>query len=298
VAGLDYRRLNDLIQAPADGAIARWLQARLAAPGLVAVGLQSTPAQGVDLEANGALSVWRRFELQSAHWLPNVPPGHKCGRLHGHGFGVVLHARTAAQGSDEAEIGDALVSAWTPVHAELDHRCLNDVPGLQNPTSECLAAWLWERLGTSLPSLASITVHETGECGANFDGTTFRIWKELSIDSAAQLTAAPAGDPRRRVHGHTYTVRLHLEGALDAVLGWTVDFGDVKRHFEPLFRRLDHRPLHEKAGLLRADAAGLAAWIRREAAPVLPALVRVDVFETPGCGAILGWGATAPVLAI
>ena len=116
------------------------------------------------------------------------------------------------------------------------------------------------------------------------------IWKDMTLDSATCLPAAPAGDPRRRVHGHTYTLRLHLAAPLDAVLGWTVDFGDVKELFMPIFAALDHQPLHEIPGLAQADVATLARWIRDRAAPLLPALDGVDLTERRGCGVALGWG--------
>jgi 6-pyruvoyltetrahydropterin/6-carboxytetrahydropterin synthase len=101
-----------------------------------------------------------RFE--SAHRLPNVPAGHKCERLHGHSFRAELHvtgpvdARTGWV-MDFAEVR----AAFQPLHEQLDHRLLNDVPGLDNPTSENLARWIWQRLKPALPGLAAVVVHET-----------------------------------------------------------------------------------------------------------------------------------------
>ncbi len=100
-----------------------------------------------------------------------------------------------------------------------------------------ISSWIWERLKPALPELSWVTVYETATCGAHFDGSHYRIWKELTLDSALRLSARPDGDPRRRIHGHTYTLRLHLHAPLDQVMGWTIDFGDVKEMFAPIFRR-------------------------------------------------------------
>ncbi len=293
-AQLDHRMLNEQLDAPDDVALARWLQARLPLPGGAWLGLRSRPDAGVELDADGQARVWRSYVLHAAHRLPHVPPGHKCGRMHGHGFGVQLHAAGAAGVLDQ----DRLDALWAPLHAELDHACLNDLPGLDNPTSEVLSSWLWQRLRPQLPELDGVTVFETVSSGAHYDGRLHRIWKELKLDSALQLRGAPAGSALRRLHGHSYTLRLHLSAPLDTLYGWTVDFGDVKRLFNPIFELLDHQPLYEIADLADCDSASLARWILARGGAVLPQLDRVDLFETPGCGAIVGTGDAAPLAAI
>jgi 6-pyruvoyltetrahydropterin/6-carboxytetrahydropterin synthase len=194
--------------------------------------------------------------------------------------------------------GDRLDALWAPLHAELDHACLNDLPGLENPTSEMLSRWLWQRLAPALPALSWVTVYETGSSGAHYDGTHYRIWKEFTLDSALQLRRAPPGSPARRIHGHTYVLRLHLSAPLDRVMGWTVDFGDVKELFTPLFEALDHQPLHEIADLADCDTASIAHWILAKARRALPALDRVDLYETRGCGAIVWTGEQGPALPV
>jgi 6-pyruvoyltetrahydropterin/6-carboxytetrahydropterin synthase len=298
IAQLDYRLLNEQVQQPTDENLARWVRARLDVPGIEQVGIQSTPHEGVDLDASGNAHVWRRYRFQSAHRLPNVPPGHKCGRMHGHGFEVIVHANPHVGDRDLSIDYDHLDELWAPLHRELDHACLNDLPGLQNPTSEVLSSWLWARLKPHLPTLSWITVYETASCGASFDGERYRIWKEMTLDSALQLKRAPDGSPLRRIHGHTYTLRLHLSAPLDAVLGWTVDFGDVKEIFTPIFRMLDHQPLHELEGLADCDTASIAAWILERARGQLPQLDRVDLYETRGCGAIVSLAGEGPALPV
>ena len=283
VAPLDHQGLHGLVPQADDASLAGWLRERLALPGLQQLGLQSAPGHGVLWPAGGAVQWWRAYSFQAAHRLPNVPLGHKCGRMHGHGFEVVLHV-AGVDGHD------AIDEAWAPLHHLLNYGCLNDLPGLENPTSEVLTHWLWQRLQPALPGLATVTVFETGSSGALFDGRDCRIWKQLTLDSAVQLRRAPEGHALRRLHGHTYTLRLHLQAPLDEVLGWVVDFGDVKRLFQPLFDRLDHRALHEIEGLEEADTATLAAWVLAQARRELPQLDRVDLFETPGCGAAVQVG--------
>jgi 6-pyruvoyltetrahydropterin/6-carboxytetrahydropterin synthase len=120
----------------------------------------------------------------------------------------------------------------------------------------------------------------------------------MSIDSAIQLSRAPSDDARHRIHGHTYVLRLHLDAPLDKLMGWTIDFGDVKDLFTPVFDRLDHQPLYELPGIEDNDVVSLLRWIRKECARQLPALNRLDLYETRGCGAILSLGAEPPALPI
>ncbi len=298
IAPLDYSLLNREIALPTDENLARWLRGRLDVPGIRTIGIQSTADEGADMDGEDHVHLWRRYRFESAHRLPNVAPGHKCGRMHGHGFEVILHADQDLGGRPLGVDYDHIDALWASIHAELDHACLNDIPGLENPTSENIAAWIWQRLQPQLPELSWVTVYETASCGAHFDGRHYRIWKEMTLDSAVQLRRAPEGDPRRRIHGHTFTLRLHLHAPLDEVMGWTVDFGDVKTLFDPLFKRLDHHPLHEIQGLADTDTASLARWIRTQTEPLLPQLDRIDLYETRGCGTILGWDEDGPALPI
>ena len=300
VAPLDHGLLNDHLPNPTDENLARWLRAQLGdVPGLGQVSVASTPHSGVDLDTAGHAHVWRRYRFQSAHWLPNVPPGHQCGRLHGHGFEVIVHANQTLGANDDLAIDyDHLDDLWAPLHFQLNYRCLNELPGLDNPTSERLSSWIWAQLKPQLPALSWVTVFETGSSGANFDGANYRIWKEFSMDSAVQLRRAPQGHPLAGVHGHTFTLRLHLQAPLDAVLGWAVDYGDVKALFNPVFKRLDHHPLHQDPALTDGDCATLATHVLQAAREVLPATDRVDLFETRGSGAIATLGDTNELIPV
>lgn len=301
MAPLDGRPLNDTLPLPSDEHLARWVREQLqtAHPALsfTRVAVRSTAQQGVDLDAQGQPQLWRRYRLQAAHQLPNVPAGHKCGRLHGHAFEVMLHAAPGAQPLHH----DELDAHWAPLRFALNYRCLNDIEGLHNPTSEVLSAWLWARLKEALPTLTGVTVFETGSCGAHFDGADYRIWKDFSFDSAVQLRHAPADALPARVHGHTYTLRLHLSAPLDTVMGWTVDYGDVKTLFAPTFQALDHHPLHllpAGRGPQDGDPASIARWVLQQAAPALPPIWRVDLYEQDGSGALVSQPGTPQVVAL
>jgi 6-pyruvoyltetrahydropterin/6-carboxytetrahydropterin synthase len=298
VSLLDYNDLNLVIEQPTDENIARWIRSQLDLSHIDAISVQSTVNEGVDIDSHEQAHIWRRYTFESAHQLPNVPLGHKCGRMHGHGFEVILHANQDIGGREIGVDYDYLDSLWAPIYAELDHACLNDIPGLSNPTSEVISCWIWQRIKPHLSELSWVTVYETASCGAHFDGKNYRIWKEMTFDSAMQLQHAPEGDSRRRIHGHTYTLRLHLHAELDELKGWTVDFGDVKQLFDPIFKRLDHHPLYEIDGLEDTNIASLIRWIKVQASPLLPHLDRIDLYETRGCGAILSWGNNGPALPI
>jgi len=113
----------------------------------------------------------KTFRFESAHLLPNVPADHKCRRLHGHSF----RATVRITGDVDPHTGWVMdyadiARAFEPVREALDHRHLNDVAGLVNPTSELLAGWIWERLAKALPLLDSITVRETCTAGCTYRG--------------------------------------------------------------------------------------------------------------------------------
>jgi 6-pyruvoyltetrahydropterin/6-carboxytetrahydropterin synthase len=290
VQPLDHALLNDHIHAPTDANIARWIRARLDLPDVARVAVRSAATQGVDLDADGRAQTWRRFRFQSAHRLPHVPLGHKCGRMHGHGFEAVIHAKD----TDADRIDDA----WAPLHMALNYRCLNEIAGLENPTSEMLSAWIWKQLSPRPAGLSGVTVFETASCGANFDGRAHRIWKDFHFDSATAWRGAPAGDARARLHGCTYQLRLHMSAPLDATLGWAIDFGDVKRLFKPVFRTLDHHSLAGIEGLADGDAASLAAWVFAHARVDIPAVTRVDLYDTPGCGALVADTLAGPMMPV
>lgn len=119
----------------------------------------------------GTTEIFIELSLEAAHRLPHVPDGHKCARLHGHSFRVRVHVA----GEPDPTLGWVmdfadLRAACEPVRAALDHHYLNDIDGLDNPTSEVLARWIWDRLVASLPGLAAVDVQETCTSGCTYRG--------------------------------------------------------------------------------------------------------------------------------
>jgi 6-pyruvoyltetrahydropterin/6-carboxytetrahydropterin synthase len=117
------------------------------------------------------MDIYKEFHFEAAHRLPHVPQGHKCARLHGHSF----HVRISLRGPVDDQSGwvmdfAALKDSFSPLHEQLDHRYLNDIAGLENPTSENIARWIWRRLIEELPQLNSIEIRETCTSGCIYHG--------------------------------------------------------------------------------------------------------------------------------
>lgn len=108
------------------------------------------------------MQITKEFTFEAAHRLPNVAPGHKCGRLHGHSFRVALEVDgpIGAESGWVLDFGD-IKAAFKPLLNQLDHYYLNDIEGLENPTSEVLAVWIWDRVRPALPLLSAVVVKET-----------------------------------------------------------------------------------------------------------------------------------------
>ncbi|MET0497511.1 MAG: 6-carboxytetrahydropterin synthase QueD [Steroidobacteraceae bacterium] len=117
------------------------------------------------------MEIFRAFTIEAAHRLPQVPHGHKCSRLHGHSFRIELYLRGPV-GPESGWVMDFadVKAAFQPTYDRLDHHYLNDVPGLENPTSENLARWLWEQMKPLLPLLSKVVVHETCTSGCSYEG--------------------------------------------------------------------------------------------------------------------------------
>ena len=116
-------------------------------------------------------SLTKTFGFEAAHWLPTFPEGHKCRRLHGHSFRVDI----AVEGEVDPQQGylidfGQIKAAIKPIEARLDHYLLNDIEGLENPTAEMLAKWIYDRLKPELPLLSLVRVRETCTSAAEYRG--------------------------------------------------------------------------------------------------------------------------------
>ncbi len=117
------------------------------------------------------MDIYKRFHIEAAHRLPNVPEGHKCARLHGHSFEVDIYV----SGPLNPELGWVmdfadLKAAFEPLYVQMDHNYLNELPGLENPTSENMAHWIWQKLKPELPLLSRIVIRETCNSGVDYRG--------------------------------------------------------------------------------------------------------------------------------
>lgn len=117
------------------------------------------------------MEIYKEFVFEAAHRLPAVPAGHKCGRLHGHSFRV----RVVVEGTPDPVSGwlidfAEIKARFAPLYAQLDHNYLNEIPGLENPTSEQVAIWIWQRLKPLLPALCRVELQETCTSGCIYSG--------------------------------------------------------------------------------------------------------------------------------
>ena len=117
------------------------------------------------------MNIFKIFTLEAAHRLPNVPEGHKCSRLHGHSFRVELHINGPVDPHSGWVMDFAEVKRiFKPLYEQLDHHYLNDIEGLENPTSENLAIWIWNQTKPLMPLLSEVVVHETCTAGSSYSG--------------------------------------------------------------------------------------------------------------------------------
>jgi 6-pyruvoyltetrahydropterin/6-carboxytetrahydropterin synthase len=117
------------------------------------------------------MRLFKEFTFEAAHRLPHVPEGHKCARLHGHSFVVRISVdgEVGEQSGWVMDFGD-IKTAFKPLYDRLDHYYLNEIPGLENPTSENLARWIWRELSPSLPQLSAVEIRETCTSGCIYLG--------------------------------------------------------------------------------------------------------------------------------
>lgn len=117
------------------------------------------------------MRIFKEFTFDSAHFLPNVPEDHKCRNMHGHTYRL----KVWIEDQPDPQYGwvmdfAVLKQVVKPVVAQLDHKCMNNVNGLENPTCEQIAIWIWNQLKPSLPKLATIELHETPTSGVIYEG--------------------------------------------------------------------------------------------------------------------------------
>lgn len=117
------------------------------------------------------MRVYKKFQIEAAHRLPNVPEDHKCARLHGHSFviGICVEGPVGDKSGWVMDFAD-IKKAFQPLFDLLDHNYLNEIEGLANPTSENLAMWVWQKMQNKLPGLCEVSVNETCTSGCIYSG--------------------------------------------------------------------------------------------------------------------------------
>ena len=196
---LDHSLLNDIIDHPSDVNIVNYIYDKLNSLDIQSVVLTSAYDRGVYRDRHN-LSAWQTYQFESAHKLPNVPEYHKCGRMHGHSFFTTLY--TPLKTSDESMDTDLLDNAWQPIKEKVNFKCLNNIEGLENPTSENLAAWIWHCINNSGTTISRVEVLETPTSGCSYTGNQHTAWKDFSLDCALN-----AGSGMDTLFGHTFHVR-------------------------------------------------------------------------------------------
>jgi 6-pyruvoyltetrahydropterin/6-carboxytetrahydropterin synthase len=104
----------------------------------------------------------QHFQIESARFLPKLEKTHPCSRMHGHSFKITL----TIIGNLDPLVGwvidyNDIQALMKPIISQIDHRTLNEVPGLENPTTELLTKWLYDKSRVVLPTLVKVTVAET-----------------------------------------------------------------------------------------------------------------------------------------
>lgn len=131
----------------------------------------AVPSRPLQTPPTPDMQIFKEFSFEAAHRLPNVPPEHKCARLHGHSFQVRITV-AGEPGADNGWVMDFadIKKAFKPLRERLDHYYLNEIEGLENPTSENIARWIWDRLKPDLPELHSVEIRETCTSGCLYTG--------------------------------------------------------------------------------------------------------------------------------
>ena len=132
---------------------------------------QSSNSQNTWNPLNFNMDIFKKFSIEAARSLPNLTKNHPCRNIHGHSFKVKIVVRGRVNKNtgfvmDFSEIDEA----FKPLLDQLDHKYLNDVPGLENPSSENMCQWIWSRLKPKLPSLHKIIIKETESTGCSYKG--------------------------------------------------------------------------------------------------------------------------------
>tara|TARA_B110000444_G_C18805268_1_gene579594 strand:- start:377 stop:733 length:357 start_codon:yes stop_codon:yes gene_type:complete len=117
------------------------------------------------------MDIYKIFNIESARSLPNLPDSHPCKNIHGHSFKIKIIVSGKINKSTGMVIDfDEIDKLFNPIHSLIDHKYLNNIEGLENPSSENLAIWIWEKLKPKLPTITQIEIKETDKTGCIYKG--------------------------------------------------------------------------------------------------------------------------------
>ena len=116
--------------------------------------------------------------------------------------------------------------------------------------------------------------------------STMIIFKEFTFDSAHSLPNVPEGHKCKAIHGHTYRLKVIIEGELDPHLGWVMDFADIKQAIKPVIEEIDHKYMNDIEGLENPTCEAIAKWLWDKMKPNLPLLKEIELHETPTSGVV------------
>tara|TARA_Y100001970_G_scaffold263451_1_gene348907 strand:- start:1764 stop:2804 length:1041 start_codon:yes stop_codon:yes gene_type:complete len=273
VTKFNYAYLNDFMSEPSDLHLADRIFKECEDISPINLTVSSTDYTGALINSHSVRTLWKSFTFQASHQLPNVADDHKCKNMHGHTFRVVLYLEPLSD--QKKSVG--IERVCNDLKDELDKKCLNKIKGLENPTSEILASWVWSKLISSGTPIVKVEVMENINSGCMFNGVEHEIWKQYNLETAISY------NQDKEIYGFGYKTKLFIKEPLDKVKGWVMDFGDIKEIFKPIFNKMDHHYLNEIEGLSNPSIVDVVKWMRIELKKN-PQLSKIDLYESEGIG--------------
>lgn len=215
----------------------------------------------------------KTFQFEAAH---RTPWHDDTARLHGHSFQVDV----VVEGPLDSELGwvvdyAEITRLFEPLFAQLDHRALNDVEGLTDPSLDGVRHWIKDRLQPGLPILKDVQVSIIGDEVYSPRLQTRDMKLDLperirfGFEAAHALTRLPADHKCHAMHGHSFLVEVASS-----------DNKTLTVNLQTLYDRLDHRCLNDISGLENPTSEVVSQWIWNELTDIRSDIQAVIVAET------------------
>lgn len=234
--------------------------------------LQSSRDDITFVLADGTPGFGLRRLIHAAHFLPHVPKNHKCSRLHGHTFDLRFFFQSKSA-FDRFKFQESI---------DRFNRCLlNEIPGLENPTSELFAIHLYETLQDEFKGLLAVEVYETDNSGCLYTGNSkVQTFKRFDLQSASPAVAGG-------YEGYSYEMIPVISMPVHQQLGWTMDFSELKKMVEPLRKILDHHDLSKSTGMDLSRPQDLQEFLFKQLRKDLPQLVEIRLRKSRAEGWVI-----------